>query len=322
MNLWGTMAFTAEVVTPIFFIILLGVFLRHVRVIDDGFVNTASRVVFLVALPALIFFSIAPTDFLSLLRLDVIAFFYAGTLVTVGLIWWLSGLFIRDAADRGAFVQGSFRSNFGIVGLALCVNAFGEYGLAFGAMLLAFLIPLYNVLSILVLTPARSTAIKPPWWRPLLEIVRNPLILAVIFGLFFSIFAIPLPAVIEKTGDYFARLTLPLALLASGGALTLNGLALNRLISASRLALSAAAVKLIGLPAVLTLGALACGFEGRAVGVLFIAFASPTAAASFVMARVMGANAELSGHIIVVTTLASILTIGTGLFLLKIGGVF
>lgn len=317
MDLWSTMAFTAEVVTPIFFIILLGVFLRHVGVIDDGFVHTASRVVFLVALPALVFFSIAATDFLSLLRLEVVTYFFAATLVSVAAIWWLSGRCIRDPADRGAFVQGSFRSNFGIVGLALCVNAFGDFGLAFGAMLLAFLIPIYNVLSILVLTPARQTDGKPTWHEPVVEIARNPLILAVLFGLMFSVFAIPLPAVVEKTGDYFARLTLPLALLASGGALSLE-----RMLEASPLALAATALKLVVLPALLTLGALACGFDGEEVGVLFIAFASPTAAASFVMARVMGANAELSGQIIVVTTLASVLTIGIGLFLLRISGVF
>ena len=52
----------------------------------------------------------------------------------------------------------------------------------------------------------------------------------------------------------------------------------------------------------------------------FLFFASPTAAAAFVMAKAMGGNAVLSANIIALTTLMASLTITVGAFALKVAG--
>ena len=72
------------------------------------------------------------------------------------------------------------------------------------------------------------------------------------------------------------------------------------------------------LPIVITALAIALGFQGVVLGVLFLLFVSPTATASFIMVKSMGGNDTLAANLIMTTTLVSILTSSVGLFLLKV----
>lgn len=42
----------------------------------------------------------------------------------------VAGKYIAEKTERGTFVQAVYRGNNGILGLALCINAYGEAGLA------------------------------------------------------------------------------------------------------------------------------------------------------------------------------------------------
>jgi hypothetical protein len=101
-------------------------------------------------------------------------------------------------------------------------------------------------------------------------------------------------------------------LICIGGTLTLASLR-----NSSGIAISASLMKMVWLPLLATLGAWLCGFRGADLGILFVYFASPTAAASFVMAKAVGGNHQLAAAIIVITTLAGVVTINVGLFLLQ-----
>jgi hypothetical protein len=146
----------------------------------------------------------------------------------------------------------------------------------------------------------------------LIEILFNPLILAVIFALPFSYFKLKLPEMLITTGNYFANLALPLALVGIGGSLNIENLK-----KASTLAFSSSIIKIIVLPLILTFIAIFLGYRNDDLGIMFIVFACPTAIASFVMADVMGANSKLAGNIIMITTLGSVFTISLGILLLK-----
>lgn len=317
MNLYlDTLAFTANIVAPIFFIVFLGVFLKRIRLIDSHFITAASKLVFTVTLPTLVFMSIARTDFQSVFNPQQLIYFVGGTLVTFMALWWLATRWIKDGRDLGAFIQGAFRGNYGIVGLAVSYNLFAEQGLAQGAILLAMVIPLYNVLSILALTLPLQKDGGLSLTKIFTEIARNPLIWGVVLALPFSIMHVELPELVKTTGQYFANMTLPLALLAIGGSLSLKSLR-----SSSAQAFWATASKLVLLPVILTTGAWLYGFKGQQLVMLFVLFGCPTAAASFVMAKSMGANAELSANIILTTTLGSTLTLSAGIYLMRLWGV-
>jgi len=313
-----SLQFTAGVVIPIFVIVLLGYLLQRSQLIDDAFINTASRLVFIVALPTLVFMSIAGTDFQAVFNPALLGVVFAGVLISFVATWWLAARRIKAPEDLGAFVQGAFRSNYGIIGLALSYNLFGSDGLSQASMLLALVIPMFNVLSVIALTvPMQGRdggGISIP--QILKAVVRNPLIIAVLLALPFSYFGLHLPETLDTTGQYFANLTLPLALLTIGGTLDLKSLRRS-----SGMAFWASAVKLLILPALVTPAAALLGFAGQDLAMLFVLFGCPTAAAAFVMARAMGANAKLSANIILITTLGSVLSLSSGIFALRLIGV-
>jgi len=302
----------AGLVAPVFLIVALGYFLKKLGMINDNFVKLSSRIVFSVSLPALIFIEIAKTDLSRILNLELIGFSYIGTLLTFFFVWLISIPAVKTATDRTVFIQGSFRGNFAVIGLALIANVYGVNNLGKASLLLAFTIPLYNTLSVIALTVPLRKERQMNVGHTIFEIVRNPLILAVIFSLPFSYFKIELPFIVDRTINYLAALALPLALLGIGGFMNFTEIK-----KGFKLSVFSSALKLIFFPLVMTYGAYLFGFRGYDLGILFIMFACPTAIASFIMAEAMGSNSKLAANILLMTTLASLITITAGLFILK-----
>jgi malonate transporter len=301
-----------QAVAPVFLITFLGIGLKKIQLIDDHFVEYASKLVFNVALPALVFTKLATLGDFPEVDFKKIGLIYVGTILCVILIWVIGARSIRHGADLGSFVHGSFRSNYAIVGFAVILNVFGEEALASAAIILAFIMPLYNFLAIFVLTVTTHCEDRIHIGRLLKTVLTNPLILAVVFALPFSLFGWTLPSVISETTGILARMALPLALIGIGGQMDLESLR-----KASGLAFSASAIKLIFIPTVLTFAAIQLGYRGDELGILFLLFAAPSAVASFIMAKAMHANSKLAGNIILITTLCATLTITMGLFLLR-----
>lgn len=302
----------AGLVAPVFLIVALGYILKKLGMINDNFVKLSSRIVFSVSLPALIFTEISKTDLSRILNIELIGFAYAGTLVTFFIVWLLSIPSVKTATDRTVFIQGSFRGNFAVIGLALIANVYGIDNLGKASLLLAFTIPIYNTLSVIALTVPLRKERQMNISHTVFEILRNPLVLAVIFSVPFSYFKIELPFIADRTINYLAALALPLALLGIGGFMNFTEIK-----KGFTLSLYSSVLKLIVFPVVMTYGAYLFGFRGYDLGLLFILFACPTAIASFIMAEAMGSNSKLAANILLMTTLASLVTITLGLFILK-----
>ncbi|MFC3607832.1 AEC family transporter, partial [Stutzerimonas tarimensis] len=286
---------TLSVTAPVFAMLFLGALLRRLGWIDAAFINTASNLVFKGTMPVMLFLVIQEADLSTALQPRVLGYFAFATLATFTLAWgWAILRVPRD--ERGVYVQGAFRGNNGIVGLALAGSVYGAYGLSLGAVLAGLVILLFNGLSVMILA-IYSRDTKASVSNVLLGIARNPLIIGVMVSLPFAYWEVALPQWLTTSGEYFARLTLPLALICIGGTLSLASLR-----ASSGLAISASLMKMVWLPALATFGAWLVGLEGPDLGILFIYFACPTAAASFVMAKAVGANDQLAAAIIVITT--------------------
>ncbi|WP_010223411.1 AEC family transporter, partial [Pseudomonas donghuensis] len=160
-----------------------------------------------------------------------------------------------------------------------------------------------------------SPSMKSAPWSIFKSILRNPLIISVFLATPMAYGQVPLPNWLLTSGDYLAQMTLPLALICIGGTLSLASLR-----ESGGLAVSASLVKMIWLPVIGTLAAWLCGFRGAELGILFLYIGSPTAAASYVMARAANGNHELAASIIVITTLMAAITTNIGIFLLQWGG--
>ncbi|WP_439887559.1 AEC family transporter [Pseudomonas sp. MBLB4123] len=304
---------TLAVTAPVFAMLFLGVVLKRLGWIDTAFINTASSLVFRGTMPTLLFLGIVRADLSTALQPALLLYFVLATLACFSIAWgW--AIWRCPEADRGIYTQGAFRGNNGIVGLALATSLYGDYGLAVGSVLAGVVILCYNVLAAIVLAIYSPVGKSDP--RAIgLSIVRNPLIVGVLLAMPVAYWQWPLPNWLLLSGQYFAQMTLPLALICIGGTLSLASLR-----ESSAVALSASAMKMVWLPLLATLGAWLWGFRGADLGILFFYFASPTAAASFVMARAMGGNHQLAAAIVVITTLAGVVTINLGLLLLQWAG--
>ncbi len=310
------LSFSVSVTGPIFLVVVLGIILKKLAVINDEFITAASRLVFTVTLPALLFFSIVKADLDSVFNLHLLSVAGGGTLLIFLLLSVLARFLVARAADRGVFVQGAFRGNLGIVGLAFCVNAYGDQGMASASVLVAVLTILYNILSVYTLNrsllPTENESPLQGAGNIAAGIARNPLIAAIVAALVLGQMEVNIHPVLVRTGEYFAQMTLPLALLCVGGSLSLK-----RLQGAVSESVWAVLVKLVLCPGILTLLSYLAGFRGMDLGLVFLLSSTPTAAASFVMVKALKGNDTLAANIIVLTTLGSLLTVSIGLSILR-----
>lgn len=299
-------------VAPVFLLVALGYFVKRIGVINENFVEVTSRFVYSVSLPALVFINIVEIDLSEVIDFNQIIYIYAATLIGFFLIWFISIPFIKDGKNLSVFVQGAYRSNFAIVGFAIVSKLFGNFALGKAALVLAFILPLYNILAVIILTVPLRKERKLNFKSTIIEIILNPLIVAVMIGLIFSYFDFELPAMINSTAGFLSELALPLALIGIGGSLNLQNIK-----KASGLAFTSSALKIIIIPLLFTLGAYHFGFRELDLGIMFVLFASPTAIVSFIMAEAMGANSKLAGNIVLISTVASVFTIAAGIVILK-----
>ena len=294
--------FSLSVTFPIFALLVAGYVLRRVGWIDDSFTQAGSRLVFNVTLPLVLFLSVSQSQPEKTFNADLLI---AGSLTTV-VAWILleayAKWFVSPKSERGIVVQGGFRSNMGIIGLAYCYGAYGEPGLELAALYLAFVTILYNLLSVMTLSYSlnREAGLAGVFKG----IYTNPLIVSICIALVFAQKQWQLPHLVTQSAELLAGMTLPLALLCTGASVSWHGLKGD-----SKNLIYASAAKLFGTPLIAVSIGLLFGLEGTLLGILIMMVAAPTAAASYVMVRTMGGNHGLAAGIISVTTLGSILSV-------------
>ncbi len=309
-NFLDVLVFSFSITMPIFLILVLGVVLYRIRLINDNFIDVASKLVFNVTLPALLFISISKTDLTSNTDLSLVIYAMAAVTITYIALELIMSTWVSDKAERAVLVQGAFRSNMGIIGLAYCVNAYGDEVFAVASIYLGGVTILFNILSVIGLS--RGLGGNANIKSILKGIAKNPLIIAIMAAFASSLTGITLPMTLYKAGDYFAQMTLPLALLCAGASLSFKSLRSGMLG-----AMMASVGKLIFIPFVLTYGGYLLGYRGMELGVLFLMSSAPTASASYIMVRAMNGNSALAANIIVITTIVSLITTSIGVTLLR-----
>ncbi|MFW5489215.1 MAG: AEC family transporter [Desulfovibrio sp.] len=310
--------YSARVLLPIFFIVFLGIISKKLGLINKSFISTSSQVVFFIAMPSSIFCSIYKMDFFGVFQGKIIFISWGATLAVFLFSWWLSRIVCQQPSQEGAFVQASFRGNLAIFGLAVVDRAFSANAMGLTASLLAFLIPTYNFLAVVALTGGEQQGSRKEHIKSTCKkIATNPLILAIVLGLIFSLTSLPLPHLMEVSLSYLSQMTIPLALLGIGGSLQVHQFRARKIP-----VFVASAIKLVFMPVLVTLVAYWAGIKGEPLAVMFILAGCPVAVSSFAMADSLKGDAGLSADIITLTTLMSIVTIGSGLALLReLGGI-
>jgi predicted permease len=306
--MFDSLAYALDVTLPISLIIGLGILLKRIGWITDEFAKSGSELVFNLTLPCLLFVNIATTNLTAHFPTFLIVF--AGIVMTVAFVLFhLIAYGISDKLARGAFVQGACRGNMAIIGLALSVNAFGESALATASMYLAVLVVPLNIFSILTLYYHQE---KTPSGKEVARsVITNPLFIAIALAIGVALLPIQVPKLILDTGNYLAKMTLPLALLCVGATIRWQEF------RSSNLLYWAISSKILFIPFVATSIGFYFGLKGEELGVLFMMTAAPTAAAAYPMVRSIGGDYHLTAAIIAGSTLMSIVSSTLGLFVLR-----
>ena len=295
---------------PIFLLIVLGKLLLYLHLIDDHFVKIANKFVFYVALPCLLFADIAESDVVTDFDFTYMIYCIAATTAMFLLCWLLGNLFIKEKESQGAFIQASYRSSAAILGTAFILNMYNDIGMT--PLMIMSCVPLFNIYAIIVLTVKSPKSQGVAKKEIFLQILKNPIIIAIALGMVFSLLPISLPSFMEKTIHNLCNTTVPLALIAIGATFQIRG-AIKKL----KPTILATSLKLIIVPAIFLPIGIYFGFRNQALVAALIMLASPTTVSSFVMAKATENDGVLTSSVIVLTTLLSSVTLTLWIYILK-----
>lgn len=301
----------AVATTPVYVLVFLGTLLMRVGMINDNFISVSSNLVYKIAMPVFMFMAISGANMRETLDVDLMLFYSIGLVLTV-VISSIIAHYWLPSDQKAVFSQAVFRGNHGIVALALIYNLYGQEGIGLGSAMVALAAILNNLFSPVVFAIFKEDFVLSPV-RLFKEIFLNPMMLSVLAAVMFSLSGLIMPAALVASGKQFASITLPLALMCIGANLSFTSFR-----TAGVVAIHATMGKLIWMPLVfMPVAIYFYDFDSFQIGLLFICFSVPTAAVSFVLAKLTGSDSKLASNIVVMTTFLSLFTISAGLFVLQ-----
>lgn len=305
-----------SIVLPIFLVILVGLFLKKIHLMSEEFISAGISLVFYCALPVRMFQDVAKSDFRTMANGRFIFFIVAITLAGFGIIWLLSLKLCPDKKKRGAFIHSAFRGNYVYVGIPITQSILGMDMVPCTVLVIAFVVPLYNILGVAALSYYDQKGQKIKGKRLLLDIIKNPLILAIFIGIPFSLFQWRIPNAVNQSLNYLGSLATPLALLFIGGSIRYR-----EFLDHLWLSVKAALLKVIIQPLLFVPLAVWLKFTAEEVVTIYVMLAVPTALNTYIMTRKLNGDERVAAGTIVATILLSIVTIPIGIVILKGAGV-
>jgi len=311
-----------QTLLPIILLTGLGWALSRLRFFGPGFISDLNKLAFWIALPCLVFRSLARAELPGLDVWSVIAVGLAFTLSTAILILGACLALRMPRAQVGTVIQGAFRGNLAYAGFPIIFFAWNDlpqqqFDDLASRVLLVFapMMILYNLLSIVALQASRPDRSPGILRTVALPIVRNPLIIASALGIGMAVSDLSLPVPLDRSLEAMANFALPAALLSIGGGLTLNSVSAQR---------KPVVLGVVGKLAIAPLLAgLLCALFSLGpddTRIILVFSACPTAVVSYIMAAQMGGDTDVSTAIISLTTILSVLPLTAVLILTQSAG--
>ncbi len=301
---------SAEVVLPLFIMLAIGYVIKKLGVASEKALTQMNNVCFRVFLPLLLFVSIYESERGSVFNSRLLVFAAFAVIAIFLIAFAVVCLFEKGNAKRGVLIQAFFRSNFIIFGVPITISLCGPENAGAPAIVGAIVVPMYNILSVVALSifSKKEFSIK----NTLLQIAKNPLVIASVIAVLMLMFSVPLPDFILSAAEDLAQVATPLALVILGGSFEIAKVKSNL-----RNLLLGVLGKLVIIPMIMLPIAVSLGFRDVDLVVCLSMFCAPTAVASFTMAQQMGGDSELAGELVVFTAFFSIITIFGFVFTLK-----
>lgn len=291
-------------IVPIFIVIFLGLVARVNGFISQSFLTQANRLVYFIAIPAMIFSAIAKSTLKTQMNLTVILICFAAVLLAAITAWGMAVTLKVKATAKGTFIQTSFHGNLGYIGLAVAFYYLGDAGFTAAAIIAGFVMILQNVMAVIVLTyHAQDRAGKTGVSDTIKKTMANPVILSALAGITFSLLSIPIPIIIQRALDILKGMALPMALLIIGASLSFEKLKprFTKVIIASVIKIGLAPAIGYGLFTLFSISP-----EVFLPGLIMIA--APTATLTYILAGQLGGDPDFAVAAISISTLLSSIT--------------
>jgi len=301
-----------EAVIPMFILLAIGFIVRKTGIVNNTELKKMNRLAFDVLFPFLMFANIYNSHIREIVNLRLIIF----TLAAIGLEYAIGTAVTlkieKSSASRGAMIQAIYRSNFVIMGLPIATNIYGHGNVGVTAVMIAIVVPLYNILAVATLEVYRDSRVRAG--RLFANIAKNPLIIGAAAGIVFSLAGITLP---EDTVNSLSSTATPIALMILGASFEFGSVKDCR-----RNLIVVVLSRLVIVPgAVLTVAAL-MGIGNIEFVTLVGIFAAPCAISSFTMAQQMDSDGVLAGASVIFTSAFACITMFLWLFIFKTAGIF
>ena len=311
----SNLIYSINATLPIFLLIILGKVLKTTKIINDEFTKTADRYVFRIALPALLFSDLTENNVGSAFDGKYVLFCFSVTIFSIAVLWGLTVKFMKNEEQKGAFIQGSYRSSAAILGLAFINNMYDSVGMA--PLMIIGCVPLYNIFAVIILTlKGDNGGKKPNMKETFINVMKNPILLSILIALPFALLNLHFPSFVNKAIGSVANTATPLALISIGA--SFEG---KKALKKMKPTLLASFIKLILLASLFLPLAVFFGYRNQELMALLVMLGSPTTVSSYIMAKNTGNDGILTSSIIVLTTLLSSLTLTLWIFVLKSFGV-
>ena len=296
---------------PIFGLLILGSLLKRFGLTSESYLKVSDKLVYFIFFPIMLFWKVggAPQGGGDQ------ALFVAVTLLALVSMFGLSALVIRfgpvSPFEAGSFSQSCYRFNT-YIGVAVILNSLGEAGIAYFGILIAITIPLVNVFAVatLIWHSGYEGDVRKRGMIFIKALIGNPLIIGSLAGAIYARLVGGFPEFIDNTLQLMSMVTLPLALLSIGGALSFRGVR-----KYLPLSLLGACLKLAIFPSLGFLFYYLFQIDGVAFKTGMIFLCLPASTTIYVLSSQLNSDTELASASIVISTLLSFGSLSVALLL-------
>ena len=303
-----------NIVSPVFFVLLLGYFAKKRGYIDNNFVDKGTWIVFYLALPFKLFYDIKNARIVSL-HPKYVAYILLGVIFVIFIsIIIAKALKIKDKKKLSAFVHCAYRSNFVYVGFPILDIIYnGAPSMEHMIVIIAFGLTLYNISAIILLTYYSEAEDKSISFIDIfIKILKNPMIAGVVVGAIFNFLQLPVYQGVDKAIEMVAKISMPMSLILIGASLNFESSK-----SDFKLMFISAFIKTVIAPALLIPIGVKLGFTNMELGIAYVFWATPCAANCFIFTKQMKSDYEFASKVITLSFIMSIITYPVGISLMN-----
>lgn len=203
-------------VAPIFALVLIGFSVAKTRIISQAASHGLSEFVFTLAIPALLFRTVAEAK-----TPDVNPFPYWATyFLALGAVWLIADIIARRTGRTGREVAvigfTAAQANTVMIGLPLILSTLGEAGKLPVVLLLGVHLPVTMTIVTIIIARGEGGGLK----ALLTSLFTHPILIGIIAGLLYRLTGWPLPGVAKTLLKLIGDTAAPCALIAMGMSMT------------------------------------------------------------------------------------------------------